>query len=175
LAFSFGAQAEVIAGVAPGFVGSVPVFAEISLDAPQRLFSPAARLRFERPGSDADATPQGSAHFTWTEGGLDVCPISLWLRASWRLQPCLRAEAGIIDGAGLGTSVEHDETRPWVTLGAVARSRWSILGPLFVEAEAVLIAPIVRDRFYLDPQSSTVFRASPIGGSAACGAGISIW
>ena len=141
----------------------------------RNAFSPAVRARFERPGSDAAATAQGSAHFTWTEVSLDVCPISLWLRASWRLQPCLRTEIGIVEGTALDTSVQHDEARPWATLGAVATSRWSIIGPLFVEIEATVIAPIVRDRFYLDPQSATVFRASPVGGSAACGAGISIW
>ncbi len=173
--FSFGAQAEVITGVAPGFVGSVPVFAEISVGAPNRIFAPAARVRFERPGSDADATAQGNAHFTWTEGSLDLCPVALWLRAGWRLRPCVRTEVGVVEGTGLNTQVGHDETRPWATLGAVAMSRWTIIGPLFVEIEASFIVPFVRDRFYLDPQSATVFRASAIGASAAGGAGLSIW
>jgi hypothetical protein len=173
--FSFGANAEVITGIAPGLVGSVPVFAEISLGAPKRVFSPSARLRFERPGSDAAASSQGSAHFTWTEASLDLCPIALWLGERVRLRPCLRAEVGIVDAAGVDTTNAHDETRPWTTLGAVAIGRLNVVGPLFVELEAVLIAPLVRDRFYLDPQNTTVFRASPVGASMAAGAGISIW
>jgi len=172
---SFGAQGEIAFGIAPKILGSVPVFVELARRSEQRIVSPSARLRFERSGTDADATAQGSAHFTWTEASLDVCPIALWPTHRWRVQPCLRGEVGVVDGTGVGTPLSNEKTRPWLDFAAVAGSRWEIVGPLFVEIEAALVVPVVRDRFFIDPANTTVFLSSPAGASFAGGAGVSIW
>ena len=169
---AFGAHGEVASGALPNVLVAVPVFVEVARVS-GTLLAPAARVRFERAASGVVASAAGSAEFTWTAGSLDLCPIA-WSRAALRLTPCLRTEVGAVEAAGINVQPARSGVRPWWSMGTVARGRWVVYGPLFVELEAAFLVAIVRDRFFLE-QGGTVFRPSLVGGSASAGIGVSIW
>ncbi len=172
--FSFGIDGGLVGGTSPNVLPTLPVFAEIGRGRGHGIFTPSVRARFERPGGDANASSQGSAHFTWTEGSVDLCPIAYAPISRLRLVPCVRGETGVVDATGSGVAPAREETRPWLVLGLVARARVDIVGPLFGEIEGAVGAPLVRDRFYLEPDF-TVFRASAFAWSSAAGLGVTIW
>lgn len=171
---SLGIDAGVVGGASPVLLGTLPVFFEIARGGEHGFFSPSIRFRFERPGEDADPSSIGSAHFTWTEGSVDLCPIAWSPFARLRLVPCLRGELGILDASGVDASPSRSESRPWFSLGAAGRLRVAIVGPFFAEIEGEIFTPLVRDRFYLEP-NTTIFRASAVAWSGAAGLGVSIW
>jgi hypothetical protein len=172
---SLGADGEVGTGSSPTLWVSVPAFVELwRRPTGAGIFAPGARIRFERAGSGVVASSTGSAKFTWTKGSLDLCPIA-WSFGSVRLQPCARAEAGVVEASGVDVQPGRTNTRPWVTAGSVARGRWTVLDPLFVEVETAALVPIVRDRFFLETNNTTVFQAGVVAWTAAAGAGLSIW
>ncbi len=169
------AHAEVALGVGVGmFLGAAPrpspvvsPFAEVAyvLGSGSTL---AARARLSRGGASASGSP--SASFTWTAADLDLCPLGETTQAL-RLSACGRVEAGSLDAQGSGVTPAIDEARAWVALGAALRLRWTFLAPGFAEAEATLVAPLLRDRFYVLPEQ-TVFRAPVLAGGGAVSVGI---
>ncbi len=171
---ALGLHAAVAQGVSPYPLASVPLFVEIARTPESSPLAPTARFRFERPGGNSSASPAGSAHFTWTEASLDLCPIAWWGRPTLRAQACVRAEGGSVQAQALNTTPARNDVRPWFMVGALGSGRWVVEGPFFLEIEAALLVPILRDRFFLRPDT-TVFRAAPIAYSASAGAGVSIW
>lgn len=170
---ALGAQGGVVTGIAPSATPTLAFFVDLAKTGDATL-SPSLRLRFERAGDSSGPFAQGAAHFTWTEGGLDGCPVVWAPIARLRVAPCLRAEAGIVEANGVDASPARSETRPWLLLGAVGRGQLRLAGPVFVELETALYAPLVRDRFYLEPDT-TVFRASAIAWGGSAGLGVTIW
>ena len=169
---AFGAHGAVASGALPGVLVTAPVFFEIARPS-SAIAAPAVRMRFERAGSGVVESGAGSAEFTWTAGSLDLCPMA-WSRGAVRLTPCLRTEVGALEAAGVNVQPARTGVRPWWSLGVVARGRFTVYGPLFVEIEGALLGAVVRDRFFLEP-GGTVFRPSLLGGSAGVGAGLAIW
>jgi hypothetical protein len=88
--------------------------------------------------------------------------------------PCVRAEGGSLAATGTNVSPALNESRPWFTLGLVARARLTILGSLFLELEGGAFAPLVRDRFYVEPDA-TVQRAPVVAAAGAAGGGVTFW
>jgi hypothetical protein len=171
---ALGLHAEVARGLSPAPLASVPLFLEIARTPEGSVFAPAARIRFERAGSSSDISPAGGAHFTWTEASLDLCPIAWWPQPTLRAQACVRAEGGSVEAQAVNTTPARNDVRPWFMIGAPASGRWVVAGLFFLEIEAALLVPILRDRFFLRPDT-TIFRAAPIAFSASAGAGVSIW
>jgi hypothetical protein len=57
----------------------------------------------------------------------------------------------------------------------VGRVRYVTAARLFLELSGGLLAPLVRDRFFFEPNSSTtVFRAAPVSGFAGGALGFTI-
>jgi hypothetical protein len=65
-------------------------------------------------------------------------------------------------------------THLWLAPGAGARLRWPSAGGYFLEAAAALIAPLVRDRYYIAP-STTAFEVQPLNLRAGVSVGLTIW
>ncbi|MEO8797798.1 MAG: hypothetical protein ABI551_07935 [Polyangiaceae bacterium] len=170
---ALGAHGGVVTGIAPSVTPTIAFFVDLAKTG-DAVLSPSLRLRFERAGDSSDPFAQGAAHFTWTEGGIDGCPVVWAPIARLRLAPCLRAEAGIVEASGVDASPARSQTRPWLLLGAVGRGQLRLVGPVFIELEMALYAPLVRDRFYLEPDT-TVFRASAIAWGGSAGLGVTIW
>jgi hypothetical protein len=168
-AWSIGAHAGVTGGVTPDVLFTVPVLLDVSLRA-KGLFAPALRLRFERSGSGGTGP---TADFSWTTGSLDLCPIA-FSPGPLRFWPCVRAEAGALEAAGVGVSPTRTSVRPWVTLGLEVRVRLAIVGPIFAEIEGGAFAPLVRDRFFLEP-AATIHTTPAVAPAGAAGIGVTFW
>jgi hypothetical protein len=164
-AFSAGGGGGLVAGSAPTVLLSVPLFVEIARDG-RALVSPSLRLRFERTSTSSNS--EGGA-FVRTGGAADLCPVAVRGR-SLRAQPCLRTELAALYAKGRGVDPVRSDVRPWLAVGAVARVRLELAGPLFVELEAALLAAAVRDRFYVEP-FAVVYRPPALGGTAAFAVG----
>jgi hypothetical protein len=164
--WSIGAGAGLTGGVATALLVSVPVFVDVA-QVSRGLASPALRLRFEHASAD-----EGGARFTWTTGSLDGCPIAV-ATGPVRMWPCARIAAGTLAATG-DVAQARSAGRPWLSAAAVARVRVSLVGGLFLEVEGEVLAPFVRDRFYLEPDA-TVHRATAVAAGGAAALGASFW
>lgn len=134
-------------------------FAELDVarvDGDERLYS--FGVAFQRVTSET-TLPGGTASFTWTAGRGFFCPFSLPDRGLVSFLPCGAFQAGTLKAEG-----ETAVTRPWFTLGPLARLE---LHPirylvLFVEAEGVFA--LSHPTFYFAPETE-VFSV-PVAGLA---------
>jgi hypothetical protein len=170
-AWSVGAGAALTGGVTPQPLFTVPFFLDVArrTGAP---FAPAARLRFERSDSATVLAGGAAANFRFTAGSLDLCPIA-W--APWRLRfwPCARIEGGVVEAGGSNETPTRSDTRPWLSAGVALRGRL-VFEPVFVELEGSAFAPLIRDRFYVEPDT-TLERAPVLAAAGQAGAGVSFW
>jgi hypothetical protein len=167
--FAVGLAAAFVAGVSPNGVASVPVWAEAA--GPRNgLFTPTVRAGFERATSGTISLRGPTATLTWTVAVLEGCP-ARWTFGAVAFEPCVRAEAGVLEGAGANIVPAREQKRAWVALGPVARVQWSVVGPLFVDFEAGLRAPLVRTRYFFEP-NTTVYQPPPVAGVVAGGLGV---
>lgn len=169
---SAGAGAGLVGGAAPAVLLSLPIFVEASRELSHGL-EPAARARFERTAIGSARSPSGGAMFVLTSGAGDFCPVALHAGAM-RVQPCARGELGVLSARGRAVEPARSDSRLWVAAGAVARARLAIAGPMFAELEAGLSAPIVRDRFYVEPVT-VLYRPPAAAATGAFAVGLAFW
>ena len=170
MSWSWRAGAEfVMAGaVAPSLLPGVAPFIEVI---PWRgSVAPSFRLAFERTTSASVAVDAASASFTWTVGRVDAC-LPLWTWRTLAALPCARIEAGVLEGRASGFPSAHADSAPWLAAGAIGRGRWKVLAPLFVELNAGVMFPLIRDRSYFEPQN-VIYDVPAVGfvGGAGLGA-----
>ena len=116
------------------------------------------------------AAPVGQADFTWSLGRLEAFPVR-WGGASLRFEPALFVEAGQVRAQGVAVTPAAEVRRPALLLGALGRLSVLAFDLLLVQLEGGPAFPVVRDRFYLQ-ENTTVFRAPPVAGFAAVGVGL---
>jgi hypothetical protein len=90
------------------------------------------------------------------------------LGARVRFVPCLAFELGHLHAQGKAVVPATHVDRPWFATGAIARFELALFDALALEVAGYLAAPLVRDRFYVDVDS-TVHRTSAITGGVAAG------
>ncbi len=161
-----GAQLALQRGQAPGVLWTLPPFLELQLDGPDAP-DPVFRLSVGR-GADEEDVSQAAARFTWTFARAETC--AAWDAGDLRLVPCAMAEGGALRGAGRGVDSPRAETRPWFVLGMLGRTQWLLTPGFFVEAQGSVGAPLVRDRFYLEP-NATVHHVPVVTWGGAIGMG----
>jgi hypothetical protein len=155
LRFSFAGGAEVSTGIAPTVVLVIPAYVDVTWGR-ERQVAPLLRGGYLHGDSGDDAATGGSARFVLNAGTLDVCARLPFGRGFEGL-PCFHAEGGSLAATGLDITPAENATRPWVGLGALAAIRYHPFSPVFAELSTVLRLPLVRDRFYFEPDT-TVFR-----------------
>jgi hypothetical protein len=156
------------AGLASGVVPSplVDLALLLEVDAPKLGFlSPALRAGFEGVDYKSDA-----AHFGWRTGVVEVCPTQ-WRYATLNLQPCVRVEAGILEGTGVNVVPARDAIRAWLAVGAVARAQWFFSIRTFVDLEAGLRFPLIRTRYFVEPDT-TIYEPPNLGVVLSGGLGL---
>ena len=166
---ALGADGDVAGGISPRVIAGVPVFVEVAWQ-PQGLWGPTLRAGFERASSGAIDLNGPSATFVWTIGSLEGCPLR-WSYGPIALEPCVRAEAGILEGKGGNIVPERDATRPWFALDAVGRARWWVWRPLFVDLDAGLRVPFTRTTYFFEP-NTTIYQPPPVGWFGGAGLGV---
>jgi hypothetical protein len=169
LGFVGGAGATT--GTAPSVAWMIPVSAEIAWGRDASV-SPLFRAGFEHSDSGQDAATGGDARFVRNAGTLDLCA-SVPVGGAVRLLPCVHAEGGAMSATGSNIQPALSDTRPWVGLGALGAVRYLVLSPLFVELSLGVRFPLVRDRFFFEPDT-TVFRPPVAAGFAGGSLGITI-
>lgn len=130
------------------------------------ILRPEVRLSASRGGDSLTS----SARFTWTVARLEACT-AIWEHAARvRLVPCALIEGGTLRGEGSDVAQPTSATRAWIAAGATARVQTRVFGPVFVEAQGSLALPVVRDRFFLKPDT-TLHRVPEVVPSMAFGLG----
>ncbi len=161
-----GADAQLISDLSPNLTFASPVYFEVARSFGSKV-GVAFRVRLSR------ATSTDAATFTLTAGGLDFCPLSYFARPI-RLDLCARGVGGMLNAVGIGVTPARAATRPWASVGAAASVDLYMLGPIYTRLEAALDVPLVRDRFFVQP-NDTVWMAPVVGWSGGLGAGATIW
>lgn len=169
---ALGVDARVQSGPTPSVALSAPVFVDLAQATPSVL-ALRLRARFERTGGSTSESGAG-ANFTWTVGTVELCPLEWSSHAAARLGLCGRAEAGVLAAEGTAITPARSASRPWASGGGLARAAVVVLDPFFFELEGSLGAVLVRDRFFVEPDS-TVFQPAPLAWGVALGAGARIW
>jgi hypothetical protein len=166
--FEVGGAFEVLAGATPEplFMGRPFVEAGTTRPSP---WSYAFRLSAGF-GRRTVIEPEGGAEFTLLTGRLEACPR---FRATAELQfsPCAAIDAGRLEAVGVGVTPAESASPPWVAPGLVARLEWEIASLLVVEVSGEVLFPLVRDRFFVN-SDTTLFRTPPVAGGAAAGLGV---
>ncbi|CAN96829.1 hypothetical protein predicted by Glimmer/Critica [Sorangium cellulosum So ce56] len=158
-------------------VGAGPLFGLGLLPSPGIAAALRARLTpprswsFEVGGAiwlpNEATTGASSTRFSWGEGFVSACPVSLG--GETRLSACAGVRLGALQVGGLGFGVDRADER--LTAGGALDVRLTrqLAGPLTVGGGLGLIVPIVRDTFYyIDAQGRDreVFRMAPLAGAA---------
>ncbi|XXX80254.1 hypothetical protein WMF30_15920 [Sorangium sp. So ce134] len=108
-----------------------------------------------------------AARFSWGEGFVSVCPVSIGHET--RVSACAGVRLGAMSTAGFGFDLELAHER--FTAGGALDVRLArrLFGPLTAGVGLGLIVPLVRDTFYYtDAQTEDrqVFRMAPLAGTA---------
>ncbi len=163
---SFGDDVAVRGGATPHAVLTLPLFVELEMP----RMGASLRAAFERSQQDTEQVSPGAAVFRWTAGTLEACPLA-WSRSGFRVSPCLRLEAGVLEGRGEGVTPPRSRSRTWVALGATGRAEWSFLPPAFLDVGGGFVLPLTRDRFYFQPDT-TIYKPPALGWIARAGLGV---
>ncbi|WP_437731250.1 hypothetical protein [Sorangium sp. So ce1335] len=158
-------------------VGAGPLFGLGLLPSPGVAAALRARLTpprffsFEVGGAvwfpNEATTGASSTRFTWGEGFVSACPVSLG--SETRLSACAGVRLGALRVGGLGFRVDRSDER--LTAGGALDVRLTrrLAGPLTVGGGLGLIVPFVRDTFYYidaQDQDREVFQMAPLAGAA---------
>ncbi len=172
---SVGAGGGAVSGVAPVVVPDASGFVELAwTPSPGALFAPSFRAGFDyAPSGVAGAAGvTGAMTVARSVGTLGACPLR-WASGPFRLAPCLEVEGGALSASGAFVIPVRTATRPWIAVGALARARYVAPFGLFVELSGGVHAPLERDRFYFEP-NTTVFRPPAVSAFAAASLGFTI-
>jgi hypothetical protein len=172
------AGAELTSGLTPGALVGPALSVEAvwrRRDRP-RAVEPVLDVRLGVSRLAASVPAQvGSARFTWTLGRLEGCPVRVVV-GSFEALPCVRFDGGDLQAVGLGVDLPRPAaSRLWLSLGALGRLRWTPLAPIFLEVDAGVSAPLVRDRFYFDTPPTTIYDVPALAAIAGAAAGGRFW
>ncbi|HMI89177.1 MAG TPA: hypothetical protein VK550_34095 [Polyangiaceae bacterium] len=144
-----GAQLNVTGGIASMVLTGVPVYFEL-LRASPALLSPSLAIGFERSFTATLNGEQAVADVVLIRGFVLACPIA-WTSGPARASPCVRVEAGAIEGKGSNVVRPASDGGPWWALDFSGRATLKLWGPLLVDAQLGVGAPLLRYDFQLDP------------------------
>ncbi len=167
LAGGFGVETGLVPDAAP----SVHLAGEVAKN-PGRLWSPSLRVSVERIASQRVSAAAASAEFVWTAARLEVAPLHVGARA-WSFGPSAFAEVGSLHGRGEGITPAREEARPWTAVGVAVRGRWELSRVVFVDAALGARAPLLRERFYVQP-GATVHEVPALSALASLSIGMRI-
>jgi hypothetical protein len=163
-----GGGAAVIALGAPSSVAGYGGFAEIARD--RRGLSPAVRVGLMHAEGGSPDGP-ARADLSWWLARAELCPVRLDLLRTVHARPCAGLETGALTGTPVGAARAQTKTRPWLAPSLSGRIEWEIYRVSFIEAEAGLTAPLIRDELVVDPTVS-LYRAPALVPSARISAGV---
>jgi hypothetical protein len=162
-------EASVAGGAAPSVLFGTPVSVEAIAPA-TGVLAPTFHLGFERASAGTLDTAGPTALFTLTTGIVDACP-NRWRVLTLSFEPCLRVEAGTLEGAGGNVVPAHDLTRGWAAVGPVARAEWAFFKTVFLDVESGVRFPLVRTTYFVLPDT-TIYPVPSVAGVVQGGLGV---
>ena len=175
LRWTVGVHAQAASGLDLGLSFVLPLYVDLLWDREQVL-SPSFRLaasfmpRRTVSYSSDEAELTSSAELWRAAGHLSACPVRLELVRTLSVAPCLGLEAGLLYGEGqLEPSAEAGAL--WLALSADGRLGWTPLEWLVLEVQGQLGVPLVRPRFYFEPDA-TIASTDPVFGTVGGGLGV---
>jgi hypothetical protein len=87
------------------------------------------------------------------------------------VRPCVGAEGGVFAASTGDVTTARDRSRLWLAPSLAARVGYAPISPVFVELQAAIAAPLVRDDIVVDP-SLFVYRAPVLMPSGEVAAGV---
>ena len=163
--FAMGLGGDVLGGAFDRPLLGLSAFGEARGDAGTVRFLARARLVVLTSAAEPPS-PHALVTVAWV--GFDMCvfgqkvgPLVLW--------PCVGAEPGVATARARGISAPDAATTFW--LSASARGRADLpLGTRFgASLEIAAVAPLVRPRFYVDPQARSLAEAGAVAAEGVIG------
>jgi hypothetical protein len=114
---------------------------------------------------------EGAAALTLVAGRVELCPVRLDLGPTVLLTPCGALDAGVLGARGVDVTPSADTTRPWLTAGVSTRLSAMPFAPVVIEVGGELFATLVRDRFYVQ-EDTTLHKTPAVGGALGIGLGV---
>jgi hypothetical protein len=162
--FQMGVSGEALTALAPAIAYWVRPYVELARgDLALRLSAGWARATARQP--------DGAAALTLVAGRIEACPVRLDLGASLGFVPCAALDAGQETATGVDVTPSAEVHRPWLTGGVSARLAFLALSPMSLEVGGELFAPLLRDRFYVDTDT-TLYQTPSVGGALSVGVGV---
>jgi hypothetical protein len=123
---------------------------------------------------DASPTDTGrTATLQYFGGRLLGCPVSLPVTRAVSIGACLSFDAGLILGvAGAEVDSGRADTLTWLSAGALAKIRWKIVDPIFVEAAGGGGLPFFHEKFRLLFPSESVYTIPDAFGEVGASLGV---
>jgi hypothetical protein len=114
---------------------------------------------------------QGRASLSFDVGELFACPVAFALGDAWHALPCVRLDAGQVEGTGADIPNAHAERRLWSSAGLLGQLIFVPAKPVVLDAEASLLFPLTPYEFTFAPQS-VIYAAPRVGFSASLAVGL---
>jgi hypothetical protein len=167
--WSVGVAGGYATGMAPDGLLQLRAFGGLALDARWEL-------RLSGAYGAASAVREGaSLNFSAVWARLEGCWLAVRIGARGSFGPCAGVESGALHASGVESPprivIAKSTTEPWAAGVALGRIRLAEQ-VLFVEAQAELLAPLVRHEFVLDRPPATVHEFPVLAYGAALGVGI---
>ncbi|HMJ51168.1 MAG TPA: hypothetical protein VK540_03810 [Polyangiaceae bacterium] len=144
-----GAHVNLTGVIASMVLTGIPVHLEL-LRASPALLSPSLAIGFERSFTATLNGEQADADFVLIRGFVLACPIA-WTSGPARASPCVRVEAGALEGKGRNVVQPASDGGPWWALDLSGRATLKLWGPFLVDAQLGFGASLLRYDFQLDP------------------------
>ncbi len=164
--FGVAAGLSAAAGIAP----SVLLGGRFSLEMAHRgvRYLPSLRLGLSSSRAARLALVGGGAvDFSCTLGTISVSAVELTAGPLW-IAPTVDVEAGALRAVASHVAGATSASRAFATLGLGARVGLVVLRPIALEGSAGAELPLIRDRFFFEPDV-TIARAAPVGVQAGLG------
>jgi hypothetical protein len=174
LSYQAGIGLDAVRGPVPNWTWAPAAYFELGWRPSGVRARAAARLSLSRTTSDTVYGTIGDSHFRWSTARAEGC--APWLgTASLVATPCVTFDVGWVE-ANSSRAVRSKTTRTaWLSPGVTARLSYAPIRVLVFEAEAGLMAPLSRPRFFFaNPQGQpeTVYAVPAVSFRAGLRAGV---
>lgn len=147
----------------------MPIYLDLSLDG-DGLLAPSFRLAVSYLPKRSIEHAAGTAEFIRVAAHPSGCPLRLGLHEKLALRPCLGAEVGMLRGSGK-LDPERAEASLWLAVVAPVRLQWIPLDWVLLEVQGEFGVPLIRQRFYFEPDR-TIVTVDSVFGTVGGGAGV---
>jgi hypothetical protein len=174
LSYQAGIGLDSVRGPVPNWTWAPAAYFDIGWRPSGVRARAAARLSLSRTTSTAVYGTIGDTQFRWLTARAEGC--APWLGTeSLVATPCVTFDVGWVEAKGSRAAHPKTTRSAWLSPGVTARVSYAPIRVLVLEAEAGLMAPLSRPRFFFanaQGQPETVYAVRAVGFRAGLRAGV---